>query len=119
MQTSLEWSRWGQHYETMGQAGEAPDMPEAAELLKLHEQWLSSTNYQERLQIWQRMLEIYTDNVFTIGLISGVLQPIVVSNRLRNVPVEGIYSWDPGAHFGVYRPDTFWFAEPQAAESDS
>jgi peptide/nickel transport system substrate-binding protein len=24
------------------------------------------------------------------------------------VPKEGIYNWDPGAHFGIYRPDTFW-----------
>jgi peptide/nickel transport system substrate-binding protein len=119
MQTSLEWSRWGQYYETIGQAGEAPDMPEAIELLNLHEQWLNSTTSEQRRQIWQRMLEIYTDNVFTIGLISGVLQPIVVSNRLRNVPIEGVYSWDPGAHFGVYRPDTFWFVEPQTAELNS
>jgi peptide/nickel transport system substrate-binding protein len=43
----------------------------------------------------------------------------VVSNRLRNVPIEGVYSWDPGAHFGVYRPDTFWFVEPQTAELNS
>jgi peptide/nickel transport system substrate-binding protein len=109
MQTSLEWSQWGQYYETMGQAGEAPDLPEAVELLKLHDQWLDSTNSEARHGIWHRMLEIYTGNVFTIGLIAGVLQPVVVSNRMHNVPVEGVFSWDPGAHFGIYRPDTFWF----------
>ena len=49
--------------------------------------------------------------LFSIGLISSVLQPVVVADRLRNVPEEGIYNWDPGAHFGIYRPDTFWFAE--------
>jgi peptide/nickel transport system substrate-binding protein len=37
------------------------------------------------------------------------MQPIVVRDSLRNVPKEGIYNWDPGAHFGIYRPDTFWF----------
>jgi peptide/nickel transport system substrate-binding protein len=42
--------------------------------------------------------------------VSGVPQPVVVSKRLRNVPKESIYSWDPGAHFGVYRPDCFWFS---------
>jgi peptide/nickel transport system substrate-binding protein len=25
------------------------------------------------------------------------------------VPAEGIYNWEPGAHFGIYHPDTFWF----------
>ncbi len=50
------------------------------------------------------------ENVFTIGLIRGVLQPVVVNNRLRNVPEKGVYNWNPGAHFGIYKPDTFWFA---------
>jgi peptide/nickel transport system substrate-binding protein len=34
---------------------------------------------------------------------------VVVTHSLRNVPTEAIYSWDPGAYFGVYHPDTFWF----------
>jgi peptide/nickel transport system substrate-binding protein len=25
------------------------------------------------------------------------------------VPEQGFYNWDPGAFFGIYRPDTFWF----------
>jgi peptide/nickel transport system substrate-binding protein len=55
------------------------------------------------------MLAIHADQVFMIGIVSGVMQPIVVRDGLRNVPKEGIYNWDPGAHFGIYRPDTFWF----------
>jgi peptide/nickel transport system substrate-binding protein len=27
------------------------------------------------------------------------------------VPEEAVYNWEPGAHFGVYRPDTFWFEQ--------
>ena len=45
------------------------------------------------------------------GIIAGVLQPVVVNNRLRNVPAEAVYNWDPGAFFGIYHPDQFWFAE--------
>jgi peptide/nickel transport system substrate-binding protein len=55
------------------------------------------------------MLEIHSQQLFTIGIVSGVPQPVVVGNRLRNVPTEGVYAWDPGAHLGIYRPDTFWF----------
>ena len=33
----------------------------------------------------------------------------MVNTRLRNVPAEGMYNWDPGAHFGMYKPDGFWF----------
>jgi peptide/nickel transport system substrate-binding protein len=36
----------------------------------------------------------------------------VAARRLRNIPERGIYNWDPGAFFGLYRPDMFWFADP-------
>jgi peptide/nickel transport system substrate-binding protein len=41
-----------------------------------------------------------------------VPQPIVVSNRLRNVPERAVYNFDPGSHFGMYKPDRFWLAAP-------
>jgi peptide/nickel transport system substrate-binding protein len=25
------------------------------------------------------------------------------------VPTDGIWNWNPGAHFGIYKPDGFWF----------
>ena len=34
------------------------------------------------------MLSIYTDQVFTIGTVAAVPQPVVVSNQLHNVPVS-------------------------------
>jgi len=110
-QTGLQWSKWGQHYETSGMAGEAPALPAAAQLLELHEEWFRIGRGPERQRIWHEMLDLHADNVFTIGLISGVLQPVVVANNLRNVPIEGIYNWNPGAHLGIYMPDTFWFDE--------
>jgi peptide/nickel transport system substrate-binding protein len=64
------------------------------------------------------MLRIWADEVYSIGTVAGVLQPIVVSAKLRNVPGDGIYNWDPGAHFGIYKPDGFWFdrtASPSAS----
>jgi peptide/nickel transport system substrate-binding protein len=79
--------------------------------MSLHESWLDAREDQERERIWHEILKIHADNVFTIGLIGGVLQPVLVRNTLRNVPNEAIYNWDPGAHFGMYMPDTFWFDE--------
>jgi peptide/nickel transport system substrate-binding protein len=60
------------------------------------------------------MLSIWADEVYSIGTVAGVLQPVVVSDRLRNVPEDGIYNWDPGAHFGMYKPDGFWFDAGEA-----
>ena len=107
-QTSLQWSQWGQHYETSGMAGVAPELPAARRLLELHEEWFRVGNGPERQRIWHEILDLHADNVFTIGLISGVLQPVVVANILRNVPEVGIYNWNPGSHLGIYMPDTFW-----------
>jgi peptide/nickel transport system substrate-binding protein len=108
-QQQLQWSQWGNHVETGGKAGEPIDMPIARELLDLYYRWTQSSSMEERTAIWRKMLEINADQVFTIGLASAVPQPVVVRETLRNVPDKAMYNWDPGALFGVYRPDQFWF----------
>ena len=77
--------------------------------MNLHHAWINSLDPVERERIWHEILRIHSENVFTIGLVSGVFQPVLISNTMRNVPSEAIYNWNPGAHFGIYMPDTFWF----------
>ncbi len=110
-QQQLHWPKFGQHFETSGKAGEAPDIAEAAELLKLNNAWRAAATREERAKIWHRMLGIHSEQLFSIGVVNGVAQPVVVRNTLRNVPEKGIYNWDPGAFFGIYRPDTFWISK--------
>jgi peptide/nickel transport system substrate-binding protein len=107
-QFQLQWPKWGQFYETKGQSGETPDMTEAKELLTLNEQWNDAADLGTRDRIWHRMLSIHMDQMYTLGVITGVFQPIVINKRMANVPDEGIYNWDPGALIGMYRPETFW-----------
>lgn len=108
-QDQLQWPKWGQYLETGGSVGEAPDIESAKRLLELREAWRLAESDQEREEAWSEILRIHQQEVFSIGLVCGVPQPVVVSNRLKNVPEEGIYSWAPGAFFGMYKPDTFWF----------
>ena len=61
------------------------------------------------------MLRINAEQVFTIGIVNSTLQPVVVSRFLHNVPEKGIYGFEPGAYFGMYMPDTFWFSEQPRA----
>ena len=110
-QQQLQWSKWGQFFETGGKTGEAPDMPIAQELARLNQAWRREASAERRAAIWKRMLAIHADQVFSIGVVAGTLQPVVVSNKLRNVPVEGVFNWEPGAHFGIYRPEIFWLGE--------
>ena len=112
-QQQLEWPKWGQYVDTKGQAGEPPDMPAAVQLKQLYDSWLGAAE-DAHAQIWHEMLRLWADEVFSIGLVAGVQQPVVVNAKLRNVPADGMYNWDPGAHFGVYKPDGFWFDETPA-----
>jgi len=107
-QLHLQWPKWGQHYETGGKNGEPIDMEWGKKLMALLERWERSPDIAAKTAAWNEILEIWTDQVCTIGIVSGVLQPVVVGKHLRNVPAKGIYNWDPGAHFGLYQPDTFW-----------
>jgi peptide/nickel transport system substrate-binding protein len=107
-QQSLQWSAWGQYWETGGRSGEAPDMPKAKELMDLMALWRGAADTSTREAIWDRMLEIYTDQVFTIGTVANAPWPIVISAKLHNVPREAVWGFAPGAYFGIYRPDLFW-----------
>lgn len=108
-QQQLQWPKFGQFVETGGKSGERVDIPEAMELARLLDAWYRSADRGEREQIWHRMLDIHAEQQFVIGVVCGVPQPVVARQSLMNVPVRGVYNWNPGAFFGIYRPDTFWF----------
>ncbi len=110
-QTQLQWPKWGEHYETVEASGLAPDMPTVRQLLVLNNSWRDADGPEARTEIWHQMLKIHADQVFSIGTVNGVPQPVVATNTLKNVPNEGLYNWNPGAYFGIYKPDSFWFTE--------
>ncbi|NKC16889.1 MAG: ABC transporter substrate-binding protein [Gammaproteobacteria bacterium] len=114
-QQQLQWPKWGQHFETGGKSGESVDMQYPQRLMELNRRWISASDEKSRADIWREMLSIHADQVYSFGLVQEVPQPVVVSRRLRNVPKSGIYNWEPGAHFGIYRPDTFWFDQTDAS----
>lgn len=106
-----QWPKWGQHYETKGKAGEAPDIPEAKKLLELHERWRFAPSTEARAAAWKDILATYAPQCWTIGTVASVLQPIAARKTLKNIPEEAIYNWEPHAQLGIYRPDTFWLAK--------
>ena len=102
-------SRLAAGFEVRAKKADPAELAAAQELIDLSRKWRTSVTSAERAAIWTRMLEINADEVFTIGIVNRVSQPVIVSDRLRNVPEVGIYSFEPGAYFGMYMPDTFWF----------
>ncbi|MEL6774096.1 MAG: ABC transporter substrate-binding protein [Pseudomonadota bacterium] len=113
-QASYAWPKWGQYYETKGAAGEKPDLPEAQRLMALYDAWKMSPTREGRAEAWREMLAIHADQIFAIGTVSRAPQPVVHDARLRNVPAEALYAWEPGAQLGVHRMDEFWFDETLA-----
>ena len=113
-QDFFAWPKWGQYYESSGAVGEPPDIEEAKQLMSYAEQWVQAGTLDERTRIWQHMLDIHADQVYGIGIVAETPQPVVVSKRLRNVPEEAVWAWQPGAQFGVHRPDEFFFVQDES-----
>ncbi len=111
-QQQYMWPKWGQYLETGGEDGQKVDLPEAAQLQDLMGQWRHAGDSDARAKIWGQILQIWADQVYTIGTVAGIPQPVVVSRHLQNVPERGMWAFEPGASFGVYKPDTFWLDEP-------
>jgi peptide/nickel transport system substrate-binding protein len=86
-------------------------------LADLFQAWRRAESEAEQARIWKQMLDIHADQVFTIGIVNSTLQPVVITKRLRNVPAEAFFDWDPGAYFGVHKPDTFWLASANNDEA--
>lgn len=106
-----QWPKWGSYYESGGKSGEAPEIPAVRQLVELNDRWAEAGSREERESIWHQMLAINRDQMFTIGIVNSVPHPVVVSEYLHNVPIKGFYDISPGAYFGIYKPDTFWFDE--------
>ncbi|KQR69270.1 ABC transporter substrate-binding protein [Rhizobium sp. Leaf341] len=107
----LQWPVWGMHYLSLGQFGHAPELPEAQKLVDLLKEWRRTADTAGRARIWHEMLSIYTDQVYSIGMVNATLQPILHAARMQNVPEQGLYGFDPTCFFGIYMPDTFWLGD--------
>ena len=95
-QQQLQWPKWGQHYQSRGRTGEPCDLGAANDLLGLYDKWVEALAPGRRAAIWERMLAIHADQVFTIGIVAAIPQPAVIHERLRNVPERGVYKLGAG-----------------------
>lgn len=111
-QDQLQWPAWGQYVESLGKAGEPPDLPAARQLVAELKAWSRAGSTAERTAAWHRILKINAEEVFTIGTVNRTLQPVVINTKLRNVPEKAVFGFEPGAFFGFTMPDTYWYDLP-------
>ncbi len=113
MQGGLQWSRWGMFVEIkeQGWARSATSRSPASSSTTYVKVGSTPPTRPSGREAWGRILETNADEVFTIGTVSGIRQPLVVGPKVKNVPREGYHAWDPGGYIGLYKPDTFWVGQ--------
>jgi ABC-type dipeptide/oligopeptide/nickel transport system permease component/ABC-type transport system substrate-binding protein len=85
------------------------------EAMVLYEQAISQTDPEEQKRIFQKVLDIAAENVWTINVCTPPPVLAVVKDGFRNVPRNVVASWDfqtPG-NAGL---ETYYFDEPSDSE---
>ncbi len=102
------WSEWSRWYLTKGARGEQPP-PEIEALQRVADEFTTTMDPERRVQLGKTLLAANAENLWTIGTVGLAPQPIVVSDRLKNVVDEGLWGWDIRGTM-PYHPAT-WYIE--------
>ena len=98
-----EWSRW---YRSDGERGWEP--PE--EVKKQIARWevlRRTTDMAERIAMGKEILRSQAEHLWVLGVIGMGPHPVIVSDRLRNVPRDGYWGWDSRWSWPYY-PETWY-----------
>ncbi len=89
------WPLWRQWVISRGTQGEEPP-----ELLKKTVALRTTLGYspdeKARADAAKQLIDIQAENLWYIGLVSMAPQPVIVSDRLHNVPHAGLWDWGLG-----------------------
>ena len=102
------WTPWSSWYISSGTQGEAPP-PIIQALVDDWVEMTTSNDAARRIELGKSILRSQAENLWTIGTRGLAPQPVVVSNKLRNVPSRGYWGWDNRMN-QPYHPET-WFLE--------
>jgi len=121
------WDRW---VKSEGKTGEKPP-PSIMSLYAVWESIRRATDPEERNRLGKQLMRSQAENLWGIGTVGETITPVIVSDRLHNVPrfmqdsedniVEGripLY----GSPWGVsvlQRPEQFWLEEIRSNPSTS
>ena len=94
-----EWARW---YTTGGKEGQVP--PDAImSVIEIWETALSTTDEKEGIRLGRELLKSQAENLWTIGTVGHLFEPVIVGDNLRNFPTEGYTGFDylTASHYRV------------------
>ena len=103
------WPLWANWYLTDGEQGEKPP-PKIMNLLDWWTEMRTTMDEERRIELGKKILRSQAENLWTIGTIGLAPQPVVVSDRLRNVPGKGYFGWD-NRWTMPYKPYTWYLTK--------
>ena len=103
---AVEWGRW---YQTGGAEGEEPPA-EIQELQRLRDQFLIEPDEAERIRIGKQILQSQADNLWTIGTVRLIPQPLVIKNSVGNFPERGLWGYSVIWTF-PHHPEQFYLKQ--------
>ena len=92
-------SSWGQWYATDGQGGMEPPAT-IKRMQDLYDQVKATADQDEQKRLIQELYDIYTTSLCGIGIVGKVPDLFTMKSNMRNVPEEGISSWNVGHYLG-------------------
>jgi peptide/nickel transport system substrate-binding protein len=86
----VEWARW---YSTNGEEGEEPIEP----IMQLFETWekmQQTLDEYEQVNLGRQILKSQAENLWTIGTVGHLPEPVIVGNNMVNIPETGYTGYD-------------------------
>ena len=103
-----QWSKWTRWYFSDGALGWEPPA-QIKELIGWWETLRRTTDEDERIAMGKNILRSQAENLWALGVIGLGPHPVVVSDKLHNVPLQGYWGWDSRWTWPYY-PET-WYLE--------
>ncbi len=89
---SIQAVCYAQWYNSGGATGEEPT-GDFAKVLELFEQIKGTADQNKQIELFHEILRINEENLWTIGIAVELPAPIIVNNKMRNVPEKAISTW--------------------------
>lgn len=110
-------SAWALWYDTNGAEGEEPPQ----EIQYVHETWeqmKQTVDEEEFIRLGQEILRMQAENLWTIGTVGNVPEPMIIGSNLMNYPQEGYVGFDFLGTYPYHAEQLFfeggrWAGEPE------
>jgi peptide/nickel transport system substrate-binding protein len=108
-------SQWALWFQSEGEEGEEPPQ-EIKDLAALGERWRATAyGSKDYVELGRAYFGYFAEELPMIGTVGLEVQPILVANRLRNVPQVNLRWGSDNNFYAPYLPAQWWVDDPESA----